>query len=83
MEASPQTVEGKAVWAVLRAAPVWCGGGMTPMRLDRAAVAERLGGLVEAWVLHALLDPYEIAYLAGHAARQATTAHKPGARKLH
>lgn len=44
---------------------------MSPMRLDRASIAERLGEGVAPWILAALLDPYETAALAGMTRRQA------------
>lgn len=37
---------------------------MTPLRLDRAAVARRLAGEVPDWVFDALADEFEPAVLA-------------------
>lgn len=61
---------------MLQTAAVWTGGGMSAPRLDRAAIAHRLEGAVEPWILTGLLDGYEAAALKGLAARSARGARR-------
>lgn len=53
---------------------MWTGGGLGPMRLDRPAIAARLGEQVPGWILDGLLDPYEAAVLTALAKRPPSTA---------
>lgn len=55
--------EGQLVWDAVRRASGWTGGGMTPLRIDRAAIRARLDG-VPGWIVEVLLDAFEPAALA-------------------
>lgn len=48
---------------MIRAAQPWGGGGMSPLRLDRAEVRRRCGAY-EPWVVDELMDAFEPAALA-------------------
>lgn len=74
----PETVEGTAVWAALKSPGVWTGGGMSPLRIDRAELSRRLSD-IEPWILIDLLDAFEPAALAA-IARASKTKTKPGKR---
>lgn len=68
------TFEGEAVWSAISRASGWTGGGMTPRRINRAAVRSRLAD-IEGWIVEALLDAVEPVALA--AAAKAEAARKP------
>lgn len=61
-----RTFEGAAVWDAISRAGGWTGGGMTPRRLDRAAIRARLPD-VPGWILEELMDAAEPAALAAEA----------------
>lgn len=54
------------MWDAVRRASGWTGGGMTPLRVDRAAIRSRLDG-VQGWLVETLLDAFEPAALAAQA----------------
>lgn len=57
-----RTDEGARVWDAVRRSGAWSGGGMTPLRLDRAAIRARLNDL-PGWLIETLLDTFEPAAL--------------------
>lgn len=63
VENAPTTAEGVAFWRVIRRAMPWMGGGMSPVRLDRAEVRGRLAG-VPRWIVDELADDFEQAAIA-------------------
>lgn len=69
-----QTFEGEAVWRAVSRSGSWSGGGMTPRRVDRAAVRARLSD-TPGWIVEELIDAFEPAALA--AAAKAETMRKP------
>ncbi len=73
------TFEGEAVWAAISRSSGWTGGGMTPRRINRAAVRSRLAD-IEGWIVEALLDAVEPTALAaaakGEAARKSKRSGK-------
>jgi squalene cyclase len=54
------------VWDAISRSGGWTGGGMTPRRLDRAAILARLPD-VPGWILQDLMDAAEPAALAAEA----------------
>ena len=50
------------MWDAVQRSSAWTGGGMTPRRIDRAAVRARLDG-VPGWIVETLLDAFEPAAL--------------------
>ncbi|MBX3480083.1 MAG: hypothetical protein KF842_06760 [Caulobacter sp.] len=64
------------MWRAVKGGGVWTGGGMTPTRLDRAAVLRRTGDLAQAWVTEELLDAFEPAAL-GALHRTGKTRREP------
>lgn len=61
------------MWDAVSRAGGWAGGGMTPRRVDRAAVRARLD-TVDGWIVEDLIDAFEPAALA--AERAAKTREK-------
>lgn len=56
------TDEGAKVWDAVQRSGGWTGGGMTPRRVDRAAIHARLEG-VPGWIIENLVDAFEPAAL--------------------
>ena len=56
------TDEGARLWDAVQRSSAWTGGGMTPRRIDRAAVRARMDG-VPGWIVETLLDAFEPAAL--------------------
>lgn len=76
VEHACRTAEGEAVWRAVSRSGGWSGGGMTPRRLDRTAIADRLPD-VDRWILEELLDAFEPAALAAVAEAEKKTGKAP------
>lgn len=71
------------MWDAVQRSGGWTGGGMTPRRVDRAAVHARLEG-VPAWMIETLLDAFEPAALEAATKaekRRKKTRHEPGSSR--
>ena len=71
------------MWDAVQRSSAWTGGGMTPRRIDRAAVRARLDG-VPGWIVETLLDAFEPAALNAAAAsekRRDTLRDEPGSSR--
>ncbi|MBJ7485964.1 hypothetical protein [Brevundimonas sp.] len=76
IEHACRTTEGAAVWSAVSRAGGWTGGGMTPRRVDRAAVRARLEG-IDGWIVETLIDTFEPAALAAAVRSEARKKLKP------
>lgn len=68
------------MWDAVQRSGGWTGGGMTPRRVDRAAVHARLEG-VPGWIIENLIDAFEPAALNAAAEvekRRNKNRDKPG-----
>ncbi|GEM_PF-2011924 len=70
VEHACRTQEGQRLWDAVRRASGWAGGGMTPVRMDRAAIRARLED-IPAWILETLMDAFEPTALTGLAQSRA------------
>lgn len=72
IEHACHTREGQQLWDAVRRSSSWAGGGMNPLRIDRASIHQRLTD-VPVWIIETLLDEFEPAALNARALVQKKT----------